>query len=335
MTTPERIDEPSCYRSGKNPSGTANIVAKRLLKAATTAKDTVAVASATTDIPAGVSTETIYGGASASYQVSGRAVVTSGAAVAIGDQITTDANAKAIPATQSPGATQRVWGRAVTSASGADEDIEIELQSVGMVYNSVVSVATKAAMTAIAATNRFNGMLVMVQADRSLWWFDDDLAVSDTTKELLAAPDAGTGRWVRADKSFVMKLAFTYETADNANLFTVPEGFCLRLAGFPYWEIDVAMTGGSSSAIGISTDVTGYDTSGDLLGGASGDVAATLTAGIAAGTLGGELDDHVGFQALLLEEGQHIQFDRITSAFTAGSGKACIPVVVAVAPATP
>lgn len=335
MTTLERIDDPSCYRSGKNPAGTANIAAKRLLKAATTAKDVVAVASATTDIPAGVSTEIIYGGASASYQVSGRAIVTSGAAVNIGDQITTDANGKGVPASQSPGATQRVWGRAVTATTGTDEDFEIELQEVGMVYNSVVSVATKAALTAIAATNRFNGMLVLVQADRSLWWFDDDLTTSDTTGELLASPDAGTGRWVRVDKAFTLKLPFTYATTDNANLFTVPEGFCLRLAGFPYWEIDVAMTGGSSSAIGISTDVTGYDTSGDLLGGASGDVAATLGAGIAAGTLGGELDDHVGFQALLLEEGQHIQFDRITSAFTAGSGKVCLPVIVAVAPATP
>jgi len=59
-------------------------------------------------------------------------------------------------------------------------------------------------------------------------------------------------------------------------------------------------------------------------------VTATLgTAGVKAGTLGGELDDHVGLQALALVEADELQFDAITSAFTAGAGYACIPVAIA------
>lgn len=196
--------------------------------------------------------------------------------------------------------------------------------------------ATRAALKALIAAHRADGMLAMVASDGSLWRFLGSSAVAgDEAGELVLAPDAGSGRWYRADKAFVMRLPFAAALADAAVLLTVPEGFALRLTGHPYWEVTVAFTGGSSSAIGVSSSITGYTTKGDLLGGATGDVAATLGAGIAAGTQGGELDDNVGFHAMLFEEGTTIRYDEITSAFTAGSGFVCIPVAVGLAPATP
>lgn len=192
-------------------------------------------------------------------------------------------------------------------------------------------VADRTALAAVTAANRYDGKLTLVRSDGSLWRFVAASAVGeDEAQELVIEPDAGTGRWVRADKAFVMKLPVGFGTTDAAALLTVPEGFVLRLTGHPFWDVTTAFTGGTASAIGVSTDVTGYDTKGDLLGGASGDVAAGLTAGVRAGTLGGELDDNVGFQALALVEDDVIRFDRITSAFTAGAGFVCVPVAVAI-----
>lgn len=200
------------------------------------------------------------------------------------------------------------------------------------------TVATRAALAAVGLMNRVDGMLMAVGSDNSLWRFSSVLAqdaTDDPSGALLVAPADDVGRWVRAEKSFVAKLAIGFGTADAAPLLTVPEGFCFRLASFPWWEVTTAFTGGTSAAIGISTSISGYTTKGDLLGGASGDVLATLVAGIANGTAGGELDDLVGFQAMLFEEGNEIRFDRITSVFEAGAGFACVPILVAAAPATP
>jgi hypothetical protein len=196
--------------------------------------------------------------------------------------------------------------------------------------------ATRTALKALPAKARCDGMLALVQSDMSFWMFNAALAtVSDVPGELLLTPAAGSGRWVRADKAFTAKLAFDFNTLDAAALFTVPEGFAIRLTAHPWWEITASMTGGSTPAIGISSSVTGYTTKGDLLGGATGDLTASLTAGIFLGTIGPKLDTVAEFQALLLEEGNAIRFDRIASAFAAGSGFACFPMSVALAPATP
>lgn len=209
-------------------------------------------------------------------------------------------------------------GLAVAGPTGA---------SSGAAQNS--GVADKTALAAIAAASRFDGMVVMIRADGSLWRFvAASTAGEDTNKELVIAPAAGTGRWLAADKHKTLKLAIGFGTADGAALLAVPAGFALRLAGFPFWEVTTSFAGGSSSAIGLSTSVTGYETKGDLLGGAAGDVEAALTAGVRAGTLGGELDDHVGFQALALVEDDEIQFDRVTSVFTSGAGFARVPVAI-------
>ena len=198
--------------------------------------------------------------------------------------------------------------------------------SVGTSQSS--GVATKTALAALPAASRHDGMLVMVRADGSLWRFvAAEATAEDEALELIIEPDAGTGRWLRADKAAVLKLPIDFNTADGAAILTVPAGFALRFAGLPFWEVTTAWTGGSSSAIGVSTDVTGYDTAGDILGGASGDVAAALTAGVRAGTIGDEMD-LTGLQALALVEDDEIEFDRITSAFTAGAGFVCLPVQI-------
>jgi hypothetical protein len=235
--------------------------------------------------------------------------------------------------TSDGGGTRSVAGRVIAIA-----DTKIYLQEgpavmgnsgLGASFSS--GVATKTALKGIVAASRFDGMLVMVRADGSMWRFVAASAVSaDEGEELVIQPTAGTGRWLAADKFKVLKLPIAYTDADGAAILTVPTGFVLRLAALPYWDITTGFTGGSSSAIGVSTSVSGYATAGDILGGASGDVAATLVAGVVAGTLGGEMDDNVGLQALALVATDELQFDRITSVFTAGAGFLCVPVAIAI-----
>jgi hypothetical protein len=191
------------------------------------------------------------------------------------------------------------------------------------------SVADRTALAAISAANRSDGMLALVKSDGALYRFDSASAVTeDESKQLVVAPAAGSGRWLRADKTAVLKLAFTNATADTAPLLTVPAGFVLRLAGMPFWEVTTGLTGGTSSAIGVSASAIAT-TKGDLLGGAAGDVTATLgTSGIKAGTIGPKIDTPAEVQAFFLKAADFIRFDRITSAFTAGAGNVCVPVAI-------
>lgn len=206
----------------------------------------------------------------------------------------------------------------------------------GAASSAVSSVADRDALAAIAAANRADGHTVMVRSDGSLWRFVAASAVTaDTALELAIAPDAGNGRWLRADKSFVMKLPVSAANDDGDTIGTIPEGFAVRLTGLPYWETTDGWTGGDSSAIGIAASRTGFTAAGALLGGAAGDIAATLVAGIAAGTVGSALDSFAELQAALFEEGDEFTYEEITSAFTAGEGFACLPVIIATAPATP
>jgi len=198
----------------------------------------------------------------------------------------------------------------------------------------------RAALKTIGADVRYRGMEALVLSDRSRWVFDDAalVAVIDATENLVLTPDglsSAAGRWLRADSSFVMKLPVAFGLANNAVIMTVPEGFAIRPTGMPYWETTVGWTGGASSAIGISSSRTGFTADGAVLGGAAGDVAATLVAGIQPGTVGVGFDSLAEIQAGLFEEGDTFIYDEITSAFTAGSGFVCIPVSIAVAPVTP
>lgn len=184
------------------------------------------------------------------------------------------------------------------------------------------SVATMAALTAFAdgAPERVHGNEIRVDADGSLWrWHSTSTLTSDGIL-VQSADDVATvtaGRWLRCVGRTTLRLPFNYATADGATLLTVPTGCTIKLDS-AHWDITASMTGGSSSAIGIDSSID--TTAGDILGGASGDVAATLVAGVAAGTIGAKMDTDAELHAQILPAATTIRFQRITSAFTAGSG---------------
>lgn len=126
--------------------------------------------------------------------------------------------------------------------------------------------------------------------------------------------------------AFHLKLPIAFTTADAAVLFTTPAtvgSYTLRGLELQklYWEITADWTGGSSSAIGVSSGTrTGFTTKGDLLGGAAGDLLATLVAsGLFVGTVGAKSLVTLASTAILRPT-DTLRFDRIVSAFTAGTG---------------
>lgn len=184
------------------------------------------------------------------------------------------------------------------------------------------SAATLAALKGIPPRLRDHGAVKMVESDGSLWYFH--LTSSLTGNDVLvAAPSTGSGRWLRLPGRAYLRLPFTFATADAAALLTLQAGQELRIWDL-YWEIDADMTGGAASAIGVSSNRTGYTTKGDLLGGATGDVAAGLTAALSptVGTIGAKLDGDDARSIFVATN--TLRFDRITSAFTAGSGNVVV-----------
>lgn len=180
------------------------------------------------------------------------------------------------------------------------------------------SVATLAALKALeaGAPARVHGNEIRVDADGSVWVFHSTSALTGDDI-LVVAPTAGTGCWLRAAGTVDLALPFAFGTADGAVLLTIPAGARFQLDS-AHWEIVADMTGGTSSAIGVAA--TGNATAGDILGGASGDVAAGLTAGVRPGTIGAKMDTDAELHAMLFLPTNTFTFERITSAFTAGSG---------------
>jgi len=119
-----------------------------------------------------------------------------------------------------------------------------------------------------------------------------------------------------------VKVAISKDTADGDILYTVPARHRLRLSR-SYWHVVTPWTGGTSAAIGLDSSNAAYNTAGDLLGGASGDVLAGLTAGFK-GTAGAKMGANA---PVILDEGDTVRFQRITSAFTAGDGYAVLEFV--------
>ncbi len=218
--------------------------------------------------------------------------------------------------------------------SGAVPDLKTILW--GMVDRVHAPVATRAALDLIGATSttsldRVDGMACLVRADNSTWVFDaanTTAGTADVTGDLLRVPfDApAAGRWLRLDEVVELKLPVGFGTADAAILWTVPAGFRVSVAPSSFWEVTTTFAGGSSSAIGLSSSNAGASTKGDLLGGAGGDVAATLvsTGAFAKGTVGAK----TGKPAATLVAGDTIRFDRIASIFTSGTGFAHVQLLV-------
>jgi hypothetical protein len=175
------------------------------------------------------------------------------------------------------------------------------------------------ALKALAANDRARtqGNQVFVEQGASRWyWHDTSTLTGDDV--LVATPaDAPTaGRWLRCPGAVDLALPIAYTMADATTLLTMPANARMFVQG-GYWEVTTAFSGGSSSAIGLSSDQTGHSTKGDLLGGGSGDIAATLAAGIDEGTIGADIAAGV-----VLKAGKLVRYDKVTSTFTAGAGYA-------------
>jgi len=123
-----------------------------------------------------------------------------------------------------------------------------------------------------------------------------------------------------------LKLAIDYTLADAAVLYTVPTGLTIAMFSNAMWQVTTAWTGGTSSAIGISSSNSGYSTKGDVHGGASGDLLATLTVGFKQGTVGAKVS--AAPKCVVLTAGDTIRFDRIASVFTTGAGYIHLPFFV-------
>jgi hypothetical protein len=122
-----------------------------------------------------------------------------------------------------------------------------------------------------------------------------------------------------------LRLYVDFTLADAAVLYTVPANTSIAIRSC-MWEVTAAWTGGTSSAIGISSDLAPHDTKGDIHGGASGDVLATLTAGFKRGTQGASFT--AAPNCVVLTAGKLIRFDRIASVFTAGAGYIHLDAIV-------
>lgn len=177
-----------------------------------------------------------------------------------------------------------------------------------------------ALLKSLAPDRRIEGQEAIVTASNSRWRFSLASALTGDD-QLVLTPDAGSGRWLRMPGAVLLQLPIAFGTADAAVLLTLQAGQLMRLKEL-FWGITTNFTGGSSSAIGVSSTKTGFTTKGDLLGGAAGDVAAALTTALspASGVIGAGFDTLAKRRTALWKATEILRFDRITSAFTAGAG---------------
>lgn len=181
-------------------------------------------------------------------------------------------------------------------------------------------VANLATLSGFGTADAADGQVAIDLSTKKLWGFS---AASVVTADNVLAAGAGTvGRWLLLPGKQLLQFPITFATANAALLWTIPTGAVLCFRSL-FWGITADFTGGASSAIGVSSTRTNFTTPGDLLGGAAGDVAATLVAAsvYTPGTIGAKIDalSSVELNAVWTAT-QTLRFDRITSAFTAGTG---------------
>jgi hypothetical protein len=188
-------------------------------------------------------------------------------------------------------------------------------------------VASLTALKTMSARQRATGMLALNLADGKTWRYSS--ASTLTGDDLLVAtPSDSAGRWLLAPGAVLIQIPITFATLDAAVLLTMPAGALLKIDDL-FWRVTTNFSGGTSSAIGVSstkTAPTNWSTKGDLLGGSAGDVAATLVSatGIVAGTVGTDMDTVAKRRGAIWKAADILRFDRITDAFTAGVGAVCV-----------
>jgi hypothetical protein len=182
-------------------------------------------------------------------------------------------------------------------------------------------VTTMTALKAIPGSRQVDGMYCHVLADDTIWQFDATSALTGDDLLVATPADASLGRWLRAPGACKIVIPFTFATADAAILLTMPTGAEFHLQEV-YREVTADFTGGAASTIGLSSsNKASLTTKGDLLGGAVGDALAALTAAGAPnfGTIG-TLFATLAQRRVFWKAAETIRHDRITSAFTAGTG---------------
>ena len=184
-------------------------------------------------------------------------------------------------------------------------------------------VADATELSAIPARGLVNGQQFLKLDDLSTWVYSSAATATDASLQIIIpATTAGAGAFLKLPGMVSLILPITYATADAAVLLTFPTGAEFRIWEC-FWRVTTGFTGGSSSAIGLSSTKSGFSTKGDLLGGAAGDVTATLgTAGTKLGTIGAKLDGDDKRSIFVATE--TLRFDAITSAFTAGAGSVVV-----------
>jgi hypothetical protein len=181
-------------------------------------------------------------------------------------------------------------------------------------------VANAAALATAYSSKDLDDKMIVALGDGTTWQYAFSSAAADATGQLVVTPNDTIGRWLRLDKQMDIKLPVDFTLADAAVLLTVPVGFRLQPTR-PFWENTIAWTGGASSAIGLSSSNAAYNTKGDLLGGAGGD----LTAAMGVGFKGGVGTKIASLGLVVLVAGDTVRFDRVVSAYTAGAGFAHFP----------
>ena len=132
MTEPR--EAPDRISAGRNRSG-ADILTQRFVRLdVSEAPDGVETAAAATDNLHGVSMSSIKNVSNGDVVLTGLARVTSGAAVAVGARVNSDATGRAVTATGGAGVAN--GGVAKTAATAADQVIEIELAGPGSVFGA-------------------------------------------------------------------------------------------------------------------------------------------------------------------------------------------------------
>jgi hypothetical protein len=166
---------------------------------------------------------------------------------------------------------------------------------------------------------QYDGMVVKTMNDGFEWLYRAAGTAVDASENLAMTPSAGGGAFTRLDLAFSMKLAISFANTDAQAIFTVPAGMKIMLEQL-MWEVTTSFTGGSTPAIGISSSNANFNTKGDLLGGAAGDLTATL---VSTGRTykGGTLGTKFGTNGkVVLVAADTVRFDRIADVFAAGAG---------------
>jgi hypothetical protein len=207
---------------------------------------------------------------------------------------------------------------------------------------SATSQPTLTALKAMPVTDHVPYELVTLSDGRVVYYHPtsvltaDNLFIFDPSTILVGGtPTAQPGKFLLAAGPTVLVLPITYATTDASSICTIPTGAELKVNEL-LWNVTTSFTGGTTPSIGIAASITGYSTEGDLLGGATGDVAATLVstgAKYKAGTVGAQFATLTLRDGCVLVAADYIKYDRITNPttpFSAGAGNVIVKARVLV-----